>query len=126
MVDANLGRKEEAVREGRRACELLPLSVDAWRGPTLILNLATIYAWTGDKDRAIEQLMTAAKVPNSAHYGELKLNPHGTRCAATRISKKSSLISRRRTEGSTLVPSVGESVPLSRTFQSRNDCARHT
>jgi len=34
-----------------------------------------IYAWTGDKDRAIERLMTAAKVPNGAHYGQLKLNP---------------------------------------------------
>jgi hypothetical protein len=74
-IDAKLGRKEEAVREGRRACELLPLSTDAWRGPTLIINLAQIHAWIGDKDRAIEQLMTAAQVPNGLHYGELKLYP---------------------------------------------------
>jgi TolB-like protein/Tfp pilus assembly protein PilF len=75
LIDANLGRKEEAVREGRSACELLPLSVDAWRGPTLMINLALIHAWIGDKDRAIEKLMTAAQVPNGAHYGELKLTP---------------------------------------------------
>ena len=75
LIDANLERKVEAVREGRRACELLPLSVDSWRGPTLIINLALIYAWTGDKDRAVEQLVTAAQVPNGAHYGELKPNP---------------------------------------------------
>jgi Flp pilus assembly protein TadD len=75
LIDANLGRKVEAVREGRRACELLPLSVDSWRGATLIINLALIYAWTGDKDRAVEQLVTAARVPNGVHYGELKLNP---------------------------------------------------
>ena len=43
--------------------------------PTINLNLALVYAWTGDKDRAVEQLMTAAQVPNGAHYGELKLYP---------------------------------------------------
>jgi tetratricopeptide (TPR) repeat protein len=75
FIDANLGRKEEAVREGRHACELLPLSVDAWRGPSLILNLAMIYETIGDNDHAIEQLWTAAQVQNGAHYGELKLNP---------------------------------------------------
>ena len=41
----------------------------------LIINLALIYAWTGDKDRAVEQLVTAAQVPKGTHYGELKLNP---------------------------------------------------
>jgi TolB-like protein/Tfp pilus assembly protein PilF len=75
LMDANLGRKEEAVREGRQACQMLPLSVDAWRGPTLILNLAMIYETIGDSDRAIEQLKTAAQVQNGAHYGELKLSP---------------------------------------------------
>ena len=49
--------------------------MDAWRGPTLIINLALIHACIGDKDRAIEQLMTAARVPNGLHYGELKLYP---------------------------------------------------
>jgi tetratricopeptide (TPR) repeat protein len=33
MIDAGLGRKEEAIREGRRACELLPMSRDAVDGP---------------------------------------------------------------------------------------------
>ncbi|HYY35770.1 MAG TPA: tetratricopeptide repeat protein, partial [Candidatus Binatia bacterium] len=75
LIDANLGRKDEAMREGRHACDLLPLSMDAWRGPTLIQNLAVIYAKIGDNDRAIEQLRTAAQVQNGVHYGELRLNP---------------------------------------------------
>jgi TolB-like protein/Tfp pilus assembly protein PilF len=75
VIDANLGRKEEAVREGRQACQMLPLSADAWRGPSLILNLAMIYETIGDSDRAIEQLRTAAQVENGAHYGELKISP---------------------------------------------------
>ncbi len=75
VIDANLGRKQEAVREGRQACQMLALSADAWRAPSLILNLAMIYEKIGDSDRAIEQLRTAAEVQNGAHYGELKLSP---------------------------------------------------
>jgi TolB-like protein/Flp pilus assembly protein TadD len=75
VIDANLGRKDEAVREGRQACEMLPLSADAWRGPSFILNLAMIYETIGDSNRATEQLRTAAEVENGAHYGELKLSP---------------------------------------------------
>jgi eukaryotic-like serine/threonine-protein kinase len=75
LVDAGLGRKEEAIREGRRACELLPLSKDAWDGASYIINLAMIYAWVGEKDLALEQLALAAHVPNGVTYGELRLYP---------------------------------------------------
>ncbi|MDQ6623172.1 MAG: hypothetical protein M3Y86_06770 [Verrucomicrobiota bacterium] len=75
LIDAALGRKEDALREGRRACELLPVSADAMDGAALALNLAKIYAWTGEKDLAIEQLNVVAKIPSSVTYGDLKLNP---------------------------------------------------
>jgi serine/threonine protein kinase/tetratricopeptide (TPR) repeat protein len=75
MIDAGLGRKEEAMREGRRACELLPLARDAWIAPGLISNLALIYAWTGENDLALEQLAISARIPNGVTYGDLKLNP---------------------------------------------------
>jgi tetratricopeptide (TPR) repeat protein len=75
VIDANLGRKDEAVREGRKACDMLPLWADAWRGPSLIMNLTMIYETIGDSDRAIEQLRTAAEVQNGVHYGELKISP---------------------------------------------------
>jgi Flp pilus assembly protein TadD len=75
MIDAGLGRKEEAIREGRRACELLPISKDAIDGPLFAVNLAQIYAWTGDKDSAIEQIAAVERVPNSLSYGLLKLDP---------------------------------------------------
>jgi tetratricopeptide (TPR) repeat protein len=74
-IDAALGRKEDAIREGRRACELLPLSKDAGAGAGLITNLAVIYAWTGEKDLAFEQLAVSAQIPNGVTYGELKLDP---------------------------------------------------
>jgi TolB-like protein/Tfp pilus assembly protein PilF len=75
LIDAGLGRKEDAIREGRRACELLPVTKDAMDGPSYIVNLATIYAWTGEKDLALEQLAISAKIPAGVTYGELKLYP---------------------------------------------------
>jgi Flp pilus assembly protein TadD len=75
MIDAGLGRKEEALREGRRACELLPISKDAVDGAVFAANLAQIYAWTGDKDLAIEQIEAVERVPNQLSYGLLKLHP---------------------------------------------------
>ena len=76
LIDAGLGRKKDAIREGRHACELLPVSHDAWDGAQLIVSLATIYAWTGEKDLAFEQLDTAARVPAGVSYGGLALLPH--------------------------------------------------
>ena len=76
VVDAALGNKEDAIREGQRAVELLPVSKSALEGPLLIQYLAVIYAWTDDKDRAIERLAAAAKLPGGhVTYGYLRLNP---------------------------------------------------
>ena len=75
LIDAGLGRKEEALREGRRACELLPISKDAIDGVSLAVKLAQIYAWTGEKDLAIEQIATLERIPNYLSYGFLKLHP---------------------------------------------------
>ena len=74
-IDAGLGRKAEAIAEGKRACELLPTSKDAWDGPSMMTNLALIYTWVGEKDLALEQLATSAKTPAGITYGELKLSP---------------------------------------------------
>src|SRR5262249_10131825 len=59
LIDAGLGRKEAALREGRRAVELVPVKKDALVGPTMIKYLAIIAAWVGDKDLACEQLAIA-------------------------------------------------------------------
>jgi serine/threonine-protein kinase len=75
LIDAGLGRKEEALREGRRAVELLPVEKDAINGPLMIEYLAMIAAWVGDKDLACKQLATAIRYPSSLSYGKLKLLP---------------------------------------------------
>jgi TolB-like protein/Tfp pilus assembly protein PilF len=85
LIDAGLGRKEEALREGRRAVELLPVEKDAINGPLMIAYLAVIAGWVGDKDLACEQLAIAVRPPSTVSYGQLKLLPcwdplHGDPC----------------------------------------------
>jgi len=75
LIDAALGRKEEALREGKRAVDLLPVEKDALSGIAMIRYLAMIAAWAGDKDLACEQLATTSTRPAPASYGELKLMP---------------------------------------------------
>jgi serine/threonine-protein kinase len=75
LIDAALGRKDEAIREGERACQLTPLKQDVVDGVELMVNLALIYAWAGEKDRAIEQLTKVARIPSNLSYGLLKLHP---------------------------------------------------
>jgi TolB-like protein/Tfp pilus assembly protein PilF len=85
LIDAALGRKEDALREGRRAVELLPVEKDAINGPRMIAHLAMIAAWAGEKDLACEQLAMAIHPPAPVTYGQLKLLPfwdplHGQPC----------------------------------------------
>ena len=75
IIEVGLGRKEDAIREGRRGCELLPISKDAIDGTFLAVNLAEIYVWTGEKDLAIAQIEAVERVPNELSYGLLKLHP---------------------------------------------------
>jgi TolB-like protein/Flp pilus assembly protein TadD len=75
LIDAGLGRREEALREGQHAVELLPAEKDALGGPVMIKYLAMIAAWVGDKDLACEQLAIAVRPPSVISYGQLKLLP---------------------------------------------------
>jgi TolB-like protein/class 3 adenylate cyclase len=75
LIDAALGRKDEALHEGRRAVELLPVEKDSINGQVMIAYLAMIAAWAGDKDLACDQLAIAVRPPSTVSYGQLKLLP---------------------------------------------------
>ena len=75
LTDAMLGRCEEAIREGKHACELLPYEKDSWVGVALMNNLALIYTQCGNKEAALETLQSSAKLPVGITYGELKQDP---------------------------------------------------
>ncbi len=75
LIDAALGRREEALEEGRRAVELMPVEKDAINGPIVIQFFAMTAAWAGDRGLACEQLATAIRFPSQLGYGQLKLLP---------------------------------------------------
>ena len=75
LTNAGLGQKEEALREGWRANELLPLDKDAVGGAEIVKYLAVIAAWVDDKDFSCEQLAIVTNRPSSISYGQLKLLP---------------------------------------------------
>jgi TolB-like protein/class 3 adenylate cyclase/Flp pilus assembly protein TadD len=75
LTDAMLGRRNEAIQEGKRACELLPLTKDSWTGPILVTYFAAIHAICGEKEAALDLLESSAKYPVGITYGQLKGDP---------------------------------------------------
>jgi hypothetical protein len=84
LIDAFLGRREEALSEGRRAMELrahaLPTAQDPMFGSYtneafLKRSFAMICVWAGEHELALEQLEAVTKVPGGPSYGELRLDP---------------------------------------------------
>jgi len=72
---AGLGRKEEAIREGKRAVELLPVSKDATWGPDQVLNLALIYAMVGEQNAALDQIEYLLSIPSNLSVPLLRIDP---------------------------------------------------
>jgi TolB-like protein/Flp pilus assembly protein TadD len=75
LILAGLGRKQEAIAEGKRAVELLPESQDAFDGPRCTASLAQIYALTGETDEAFPLIDHLLSVPNGLTIAVLKLDP---------------------------------------------------
>ncbi|CAN5572972.1 hypothetical protein BH18VER2_BH18VER2_11380 [soil metagenome] len=65
LVCAYLGLKEEAIREGRRAIELKPISKDAVDGALMLCYLAVIYVQTGENEQALALLEQLVKTPGT-------------------------------------------------------------
>ena len=78
LIDAALGRNEEALGEGRRAIELLPVEKDSLNGSQMLVYFAIIVAWAGEKDTALQYLAANGQSQGGyivATYGALKLLP---------------------------------------------------
>jgi serine/threonine-protein kinase len=63
VVYAYLDRKEEAIREGKRAVSLAPVSKDAVGGHGFVYNLAQIYTLVGQYEDAISQFEYLLSIP---------------------------------------------------------------
>jgi len=62
---AFMGRKEDAIREGRHGVELCPESTDALNGALRASDLALIYALTGEIDQAITLIERLLRTPSA-------------------------------------------------------------
>lgn len=74
-IDAYLGRHDEALREGRRALEILSPQNDAIDGARLAAAFARVSALGPDRDQAVAALRSAAASPAAFFYGPLLLHP---------------------------------------------------
>jgi serine/threonine-protein kinase len=72
---AYLGRQADAIREGRRGVELMPLSQNAFTGPYLRHQLVRIYILTGEPGLALDQLESLLRVPYYLSPGWLRIDP---------------------------------------------------
>ncbi len=72
---AYLGRKADAVREGLRGLELMPISRDGYFGPYVQLQLVRIYTLVGEPEKAMDQLEPLLKVPFYLSPGWLRIDP---------------------------------------------------
>ena len=81
IIDAGLGRKEQAIQEAKRACELSTFKTQNFDATTVRCHLAVVYAWTGETDLALAELGKLVERPAASHvvcqptYGDFRLNP---------------------------------------------------
>jgi hypothetical protein len=75
LIDGALGRRDEALREGRRAIELTPITRDAIDGVVIVEFFARTCVWLGEKDLASQYLTIATQNPGHLSYGKLRLDP---------------------------------------------------
>ncbi len=72
---AGLGRKEQAIREGKQGVTLLPLEKDADVGGGRIHDLALIYVMVGEYDKAVNQLDVLLSFPSGISAPYLRRYP---------------------------------------------------
>ncbi len=75
LVYARLGRYDDALYEGNKATDLLPLSKDAFYGIAYVEDLARIYILIGDEDSALDQIELLLRIPSWISVHWLKMNP---------------------------------------------------
>jgi tetratricopeptide (TPR) repeat protein len=75
LIDAMLGRRDEAVAAGERAAELLPVSADALDGPLIATNLAAIYAQVGRGEESLGLLERLVRQIGGPTPGTLRAEP---------------------------------------------------
>ncbi|GJG88098.1 hypothetical protein tb265_32790 [Gemmatimonadetes bacterium T265] len=72
---AELGRRDDALREGRRAVALLPVSRDAIDGASLLVDLAYVETIVGAHEAAVAHLAELLAIPSGITVPLLRADP---------------------------------------------------
>jgi len=75
IAHAALGRKEEAIREGVHATELLPQSADGFYYVSFAVDLAHIYTIIGEDEAALDQIEHLLSNPSWISAAWLEMDP---------------------------------------------------
>ena len=82
IIDAGLGRSEQALEEAKRACEMSPFDRNNLDAMIARCNMAVVYAWTGHNDLAVAELKPLVERPAGGNdvvvvpsYGDFRVNP---------------------------------------------------
>jgi hypothetical protein len=70
-----LGKKEEALSEGRRAIEMFPIAKNSIAEGYVKRYFVMACAWAGERELALEHLEVVARIPGGPSYGDLRLSP---------------------------------------------------
>ena len=74
LAFAGMGLKDQAIRAGQKAMELLPVQKDAVYGTMFVLDFAAICTMSGEYDRALEQVEYLLSIPSPMSEGWLKMD----------------------------------------------------
>jgi hypothetical protein len=72
VIDALLGRKQDAIKKRKRPSEESLFRETAIDGANMAANLAFVYAWRGELDLTFKQLNVLTRIPNGVYYGHVK------------------------------------------------------
>jgi TolB-like protein/Tfp pilus assembly protein PilF/predicted Ser/Thr protein kinase len=75
LIDAILGKKEQALSEGQRAMAMLPTLKNLWAEAMVKRYFVMACAWAGERELALQHLEAIATVPCGPSYGDLRLSP---------------------------------------------------
>ena len=75
LAYSHMGRHADAIRVGKQAAELLPISQDAVSGPFIVSYLARVYMAAGRESQAIDILKRLIEIPSWISPDELRVDP---------------------------------------------------
>ena len=75
LTYAALGEKEKAIKLGKKAVEMYPVSKDVLEGPDVVLDLTWIYTMVSEQDKALKQLDYLLSIPSRISIPLIKIDP---------------------------------------------------